>query len=174
MLLSWGPLGIGPAAPQGGGLVLEPAQRGDLGFELGDGRRSRGLVQNRLLGGFGFVAGRIIEIGFVFDRPCGKACACAESGFLAALHQPFPGQARLQPFAAPLQRFVDCRRGRRKTALQDGERETDILKTPVAAFGSESFRPVHLLAHIVRDPGVQRRLGGGQRVFDGLGVAFGE
>ena len=69
---------------------------------------------------------------------------------------------------------MDRRRRGRKAALQDGECEAHVLAAPVVALRRKPFRAVHLLANVRGDLGVERGLGLGELVLDGVSAALGE
>ena len=82
-------------------------------------------------------------------------------------------QLVFQPLTAPLQGLVDrCRRGS-EAALQDLQREADIVALFAISF-REPLHAVHLRANIFGDSGVERCLQLGELILDGVGAALGE
>ena len=61
-----------------------------------------------------------------------------------------------------------------KPALQDLKREPDVLTTLVIALRGEPLGPVHFLANVRGDLGVERGLSCRKFVFDGIGPTLGE
>ena len=101
------------------------------------------------------------QAGIAVDgRPRRRAC---RSCFLA--------QPLFQPLPAAAERLVDGLGRGRQPPLQDGQGEADRA---LAAFVLQGFGPVELLADVVGDVLVERGLGVGERVVDGVGPALGE
>ena len=125
--LQLAPLGVGAGAAQRLGPLLEVGQDRDLGLELGDGLGGGGAVDQALLGGLDLVLGPVVEVLEEVGPVGGELARGAEAGVATALQQALLLEPPLQALAAPAQRFVD-RRGRRgEPALQDLQREADVL-----------------------------------------------
>ena len=165
------PLGVLSRAPERLRHQLEPPELGDLRFELGDRLRGGRPVEEPLLMGLQLLAGGLFEVVLVKGgfEPGGRdpvAIAPAARSAELLLFQP--------PFEAgetTPQRLVDRGRRGREAALQDLEREPDVVSPPGTVF-ADPVGAVHLLAHVVGDRFVEPGFPRGELVGDRVGAAF--
>ena len=167
------PLGIRAGAPQLSGLFLQALEGLDLGLQLDHAARRGGQVEHFFLNGLDFVFRGIVEILQLFRGQGGEHIAPGHLFPRAALQQFFLGQAVFQPLAATAQGFMDRRGAGGEATLEDLQGEADI-DAPLFVLLREALGAVHLLAHVVGDLGVERRLGAGQLIVDGVSATFGK
>ena len=168
--LQLAPFGVGARAAERLGLLLEATERSDLKLELRDRLGGRGAVDQSLLDRLDLVLRLLVEVLEELGAVGSELAGSSETGIAAALQEARFLDAPLELLAAAAERFVD--RGRRggEPALQDLEREADVLAALIAL--GEPLGAVHLLAHVFGDRVVERRLVGRQTVVHGIGAAL--
>jgi hypothetical protein len=170
------PLSVDARLADGLGHGGEIAEAVDLVFELGDGGRGGGEVDER----FSFGLGLFLKVGFEVVDIAGAECRevafevqLLELGDAALLAGFF--EHLLEAAEATTERFVDGGRGGGEAALERGEGESDDGAPAVATgLGGELFGAVHLLGDVAGDSLVEGCFVIGELVIHGVGAALGE
>ena len=170
------PLGVLARAHHGAGQVLEPLEPVDLDLQLLDGGRRGGVVDQlglELLALLlrGLVVGLVVEVlvDAVEHRVADLERSCS-----AAQQKTRLTQAALQALAATGEGAVDRLGGRGQPPLENHQGEAHVHTSLALTGVHEAFGAVHLLAHVVRDLGVEVGLLGRELVLDGVRAALGE
>ena len=169
------PFGVAATGDELLRLAFQVFEDGDFCFQFGDVLRCARLVDELVGKCFVFFGGVVVvkvvpvfrqadaTSDGVFAQWFGKAWAACR--FFACFFQ-----ALFQPFVATFERLMDGCRAGGKAALQDGEREADV----VFFLSVEFICAVHFVAHVVTDVFVERGFFRREFVTGGVGAAFGE
>jgi len=157
------PLAVQAGRDEGARLPLEAVEDGDLLRQFRARPGGGGAVDQRLLEGLLLLRGEFV----VVIRDGGERLG--EEG-AAALAQLLLAEAALEAFLAALERLEDRLRAGREAALQRGQREAHRALAPPGELVGLAHLGLHVLGHGL----VERGLGVGEGVVDGVRLPLGE